>query len=84
MDIRKLVSKIMKEHGEWVKYLSVLSLDQKHRERAGSRTHTMTKEKTLEPHKTFSMEFSLLDSEAANKREHNWWPEVARNLDVET
>lgn len=44
----------------------------------------MTKEKTLKPHKTFSMEFSLLDSEAANKREHNWWPEVARNLDVET
>lgn len=67
MDIRKLVSKIMKEHGEWVKYLSVHSLDQKHWEKAGSRTHTVPKEKTLKPHKTFSMGFSLLDSEAATK-----------------
>lgn len=44
----------------------------------------MPKEKTLKHHKTFSLGFSLLDSEAANKREHNWWPEVAHNLDVET
>lgn len=44
----------------------------------------MPKERALAHHQMLSMEFSLLDSEAANKGEHNWWPEAAHNLDVET
>lgn len=47
--------------------------------------HMTPKERTVVHHKTFSTGFYLLDSGAANKKkECNWWPEVAHNLNVET